>query len=105
MYKRQEIAGEIPSEGRIKFLGWSENAAAEKPVYQPGDVLSAAINRNITLYAVWGTKIQVSYHGNGSDVLKEKSEEITLQECMKNGGYLIHKNKGYTDYILSLIHI
>ena len=98
-YENAGIAGEVPSEGRIKFLGWSENAAAEKPAYKPGDVLSASINRNITLYAVWGTKIQVSYDGNGSDVQKEKSEEITLQECMKNGGYLIHKNKGYTDYI------
>ena len=47
-YENAEIAGEIPSEGRIKFLGWSENAGADKPDYQPGDPLNASLNRNIS---------------------------------------------------------
>lgn len=98
-YEYAGISKQVPLEGRIKFLGWSENAGADKPDYQPGDPLNASLNRNIKLYAVWGTKIQVIYNGNGSDAPKERTEEITLQECRKNGGYLIRKNAGFTDYI------
>lgn len=97
-YEEVRLSPLIPSVGLIKFSGWSEDSNAEKAVYQPDGIFSAYINKETTLYAVWGTKIKVTYTDNRGKEEKRKSEYVTLKECMANQGYTIQKNSGFTKY-------
>lgn len=97
-YESAKISALIPKAGIIKFLGWSENAQAEKAAFQPGATLEAGINRDVTLYAIWGTKIKITYYGNGSDTGTEKTEYTTAAECMEKQGYTLRDNESYTKF-------
>lgn len=97
-YESMAISALVPEAEMIKFLGWSENAGAEKAALQPGAMLEAGINRNVTLYAVWGTKIKITYYGNGSDTGTEKTEYTTVAECMEKQGYTLRDNETYTKF-------
>ena len=71
----------------------------EKGEYQPGSELNASINRKVTLYAVWATKVKVNYIGNRNVPGEERSEYVTLKNCMANNGYTIRKNSEFTKYV------
>lgn len=95
-YEAASLSSTKPSIGTTEFKGWSEDKTAEEATYQPGAKISE--NRNMTLYAVWESKIKVMYVGNNADSGTTKSEYVTKQECEENGGYTIKKNKGYTEF-------
>lgn len=97
-YEDFTISEKIPVWGIIRFLGWGMEADSPKAEYQPEGVLSAELNRDLTLYAVWEDEILIRYAGNGADSGAEKSEVTNPGLCAGSGGYLIRKNKGYTEY-------
>ena len=45
------VSDQKPVYNGYRFLGWSENPAAQAPRYSAGDLLT--MTRNITIYAVW----------------------------------------------------
>lgn len=97
-YEPARLPALTPSAPHLKFRGWSENADADKAEYQPGNEVNASINRKITLYAVWGTKIKVTYVGNRNVPGEERAEYVTLKDCMANQGYTIRKNAEFTKF-------
>lgn len=98
-YEAIRLATAVPSAPYLKFRGWSENVDVEKGEYQPGSELNASINRKVTLYAVWATKVKVNYIGNRNVPGEERSEYVTLKNCMANNGYTIRKNSEFTKYV------
>ena len=97
-YESLRLPALTPTTDYLKFRGWSENASAEKAEYQPGNEINASINKALTLYAVWGTKIQVNYIGNRNMPGEARSEYVTLKDCLANKGYMIRKNAEFTKY-------
>lgn len=98
-YNRGAIAGvmrgtslQAPA-GKV-FLGWANNAGAEKPDYMPGDKFQ--ISENKTLYAVWGDQAgtaklvyHANYAGGPADITEEhvNNAEVTLQSKFTRDGY------------------
>lgn len=97
-YESARISGQIPTFGPIEFKGWAENPDAKEAKYQPGDIIHAANNKGITLYAVWKTEIKVTYIGNDADSGRPRSEYVTLKQCRENDGYHVRKNTDYTNF-------
>lgn len=97
-YEPVRLPEASPTAAYLKFRGWSENADAEKADYQPGAEVNASINKEITLYAVWGTKIKVNYVGNRDAQGEERSEYITLNDYRGGKTYTIRKNAEFTKY-------
>lgn len=97
-YEGLQVPASVPSLGKITFKGWSENAESQTAQYRPGDKIPPSQNREMTLYALWGPQIKVVYAGNGNGKGTEKTETITARKCAASGGYIIQKNKGYTDF-------
>lgn len=97
-YEEMQLSPTKPSANLIKFIGWAATPDAEKASYQPGDSLSAAMNHEMTLYAVWKTKIKIIYAGNKNGGTEEKYDYVTLKECLASQGYVIRKNAGFTKY-------
>lgn len=96
-YEYLQIPDQKPSVGVLKCQGWSKNAESQSVEYKPGDMLDASINQNMTLYAIWGPKIQVVYCDRISGSEK-RAEEIIPRICAGNGGYIVRKNEGFTGY-------
>lgn len=92
------VASQSPSLGAITFKGWSENPNAQSASFGPGDSISAAVNRNLTLYAVWEAKLKVTYVGCHAEGGTEKSDYVTKQECDQTQGYQVKKNSEYTKF-------
>lgn len=95
-YEAGRLSSLTPSSELIKFRGWSENMNAEKAEFQPGDELNASINKAVTLYAVWKTKIKINYIGIHADDVK--ADFVTMKECLAAGGYTVRKNAEFTKY-------
>ena len=97
-YENAKISTQIPKWLDVPFLGWDEDKESKTAGYQPGETLKADRNQNMILYAIWEDRVSVQYDGNGAEKGTKKSEMISYEDCLKNQGYLIRKNKGYTEY-------
>ena len=75
-----ELSNSIPTKTGYTFIGWTEHLCSNK-YYQPGSAFTE--NRNITLYAKWGTTCS-DCKGEGSI-----TEIITCKACNGTGNKTI----------------
>lgn len=92
------ISDKIPVWDGIRFKGWNTEKNASDAKWQPKDEISAKVNSDQTLYAIWEEQIMVVYDGNGATSGNQKTEIVTWNDCEENNGYDIKKNKGYTNF-------
>lgn len=97
-YETGSLSSLTPSSDLVKFRGWSENSSADTAQYQPGAELNSTVNKDITLYAVWKTKIKINYASNNNVQGQVKPDYVTWKDCTAGRGYTVRKNAEFTKY-------
>lgn len=64
-----KVSSKQPSKSGYKFLGWDTESTAKNVVYKKGDIIT--MTEDITLYAVYGKKVKVSFDLNGGKSSKK----------------------------------
>ena len=59
------LSDKKPTKSGYDFLGWGSSSTSTSPVYNVSDTYSN--NESITLYAIWGKKVSISYDANGGN--------------------------------------
>ncbi len=94
-----KVSVDVPAFGKIHFKGWGEDKAAKIAAFQPGDDISASLNKDMILFAIWDTQIKITYTGIYADSGNSRSEIFSLEESKANHGYEIKKNADYTKFV------
>jgi uncharacterized protein YjdB len=98
-FETGKVSVQIPVFGIIKFKGWGEHETANTPIFQPGDDISASLNQDISLFAIWETQIKITYMGEYADSGVSRSEYLSLEQSKANEGYEVRKNATYTKFL------
>ncbi|CUX28394.1 beta strand repeat-containing protein [Clostridium sp. C105KSO13] len=97
-YENYTISSAAPSWLYGRFKGWNETSTANTGAYLISGTIKSDINRNIMLYAIWDSTLQIKYDGNQAESGTNKADSITFEATKASGGYIIKGNTGYTDW-------